>query len=368
MTDPERDAAGAFEAARGIIAGAVRAGAFPCAVAEVGDAGAAIWIEAFGTLTGEPDGDAAGPGTLFDLASLTKVLATATAAMRLLESGRLGLDDPVASWSSTWRGADRETVTVRDLLAHSSGLPAYLRLFESCRGRVEFEEAIGRSPLEYEPGSRSLYSDLGFILLGFVLETAGGRTLADQFAELAPPLTGSPLLFRPPRALRTRTAPTGVDPWRGRLLRGEVHDPNCWALGGCAGHAGLFGTASAVGDVARLVLRAARGADTPLARPETVRLFGTRAGVPGSARALAWDTMRPAASCGTRMSSSAIGHTGFTGTSLWIDIERGFYAVLLTNRVHPAGGNDAILTIRPAWHDTLVAAWDDGALARRFRP
>jgi CubicO group peptidase (beta-lactamase class C family) len=162
--------------------------------------------------------------------------------------------------------------------------------------------------------------------------------------------------FRPDRAARARCAPTGVDEWRGRLLAGEVHDQNAWALGGVAGHAGLFGTAAAVGTCARTVLRGLRGTATPLGPASLLARFARRTGVPGSSRALGWDTMLPTSSCGRRLAATAIGHTGFTGTSLWVDWEADAYFVLLTNRVHPTAANEAILAVRPAFHDAASAA------------
>ncbi|HEY8551476.1 MAG TPA: serine hydrolase domain-containing protein [Vicinamibacterales bacterium] len=345
------------EAARAVIVSAVEAKAFPCAVVEVGTTAGAVWTEAFGTLTGEPDGPAATPATIFDLASLTKVIATTTLAMRLCDEGRLALDQPVGRWCPAWCGTDRDHVTVADLLAHCAGLTAHLPLYESLQGRTEFVEAICRLALEYEPRRRAVYSDLGFILLGVILEQAGGRDLGVQFGAIAKGWTSEPLAFSPPRSWRDRIAPTGVDRWRGRLLVGEVHDRNCWVLGGRAGHAGLFGTAAAVGRFARLVLAAIRQDDPTLASPDTVRLFARRTPIPGSTRALGWDTMKPTSSCGALMSTTAIGHTGFTGTSLWIDYERDLYAVLLTNRVHPSAENQHILSVRPAFHDAVVAAW-----------
>jgi CubicO group peptidase (beta-lactamase class C family) len=217
------------------------------------------------------------------------------------------------------------------------------------------------------PKTQALYSDLGFMLLGFILEDARARAvdgwpgatdpvsaLDAQFRRVASYLTGEPLTFRPPRDWRDRIAPTEQDPWRGRTLVGEVHDENTWALGGTAGHAGLFGTAGAVGSFARATLHTLSGAAV-LARPETLRRFITRTGIPGSSRALAWDTMLPTSSCGTLMSSNAIGHTGFTGTSLWIDWERDLYVVLLTNRVHPSREPNRLRAIRPSFHDAVLA-------------
>jgi CubicO group peptidase (beta-lactamase class C family) len=332
--------------------------AFPAAAIEVGRRGGPLWSAAFGALTYEPDAAPASLDTVFDLASLTKVIATTTLSMRAVDEDRLSLDDLISEWIPEWRGRDRETVTLRDLLAHSSGLTAYLPFFRDHAGRVEFQPAIAALPLEYAPRTRSIYSDLGFILLGFVLEDADpARTLAAQFHRFATVLTSKPLTFSPPRTWRVRTAPTEMDPWRGRLLAGEVHDENAWALGGAAGHAGLFGTSGATGAFARAVLRTLAG-DTVLCEPATLRRFIARTDVPGSSRALGWDTMLPTSSCGRRMSPTAIGHTGFTGTSLWIDWERDLYVVLLTNRVHPTRDNERLKQLRPRVHDAIVDAFD----------
>ena len=171
------------------------------------------------------------------------------------------------------------------------------------------------------------------MLLGFLLEDAGGAALDTQFEPLARAI-GTSIRFRPEATLRDRIAPTEIDPSRGGVLRGEVHDENAAALGGVAAHAGLFGTASAVGVFARTVLTTFQR-ETPLGNPGSMKLFATVSSVPGSSRALGWDTMRPTSSCGTRMSPAAIGHTGFTGTSLWIDPVHDVYVAFLTNRVHP---------------------------------
>ena len=352
-----------FAAASEILRRAIADGAFPGAAIEVGGLDGPRWSRGFGRLTYESDAPDVTPGTVFDLASLTKVIATAALAMRAVDDGRLTLDEAIAGRLESWRGSDREQVTVRDLLSHTSGLTAYLPFFRDLSGRPEFEHAICTMALEYEPRSQSVYSDLGFILLAFILEDtrqAGSplwdpaRSFASQFHRLAAFITPDPLVFNPPRAWRPVTAPTEIDPWRGRLLTGEVHDENAWALGGAAGHAGLFGTAPAVGAFARAMLHTIRG-DRVVAKPETAREFIQRRGdVPGSSRALGWDTMRPTSSCGTLMSPTSIGHTGFTGTSLWIDWERNLYVILLTNRVHPTRENNAIQQIRPAVHDAVM--------------
>ena len=344
-----------FGAAARILDNAVEAGVFPAAVAEVGTVSGRLWRHATGRLTCAAGGPPATVDTIFDLASLTKVIATATLAMRHVDAGLTPLDLPIAEALRTWRGTDREMVTVRDLLEHASGLTAHLPFYRDHVGRAEFEPAICGLPLEYVPRSRSVYSDLGFILLGFILadRDPAGTALPVQFDALAACRGWGDLRFHPPAEWRSRTAPTERDPWRGRTLVGEVHDENAWALGGAAGHAGLFGTAGAVGRFARDVLAGIRG-DGPLAARATSGLFRRRTTVPGSSRALGWDTMLPTSSCGTRLSSESIGHTGFTGTSLWIDPVADRYFVLLTNRVHPSRSNEAILDVRPAFHDAVM--------------
>jgi CubicO group peptidase (beta-lactamase class C family) len=313
---------------------------FPAATVEVGSAARVVWSEAFGTLNFDDDGRETELETPFDLASLTKPIATTTIAMKHVGTGNLRLDARVADFVAEWRGVDRVDVTIRDLLEHASGLPA--RLVDAPpASRREFEHEISTTRLEYAPRTQSVYSDLGFVLLGFVLADVGGAPLDAQFSR-------TNLTFGlPPERRRTAapTRPLDTDPRRGRLLVGEVHDDYAAALGGVAGHAGLFGTASAVGAFARDVLAALRAGD------ELMRVFTTRSEVAGSSRALGWDTMLPTSSCGDRMSSAAFGHVGFTGTSLWIDPERDRYFVLLTNRVCGDGTLDEMRTVRRSFHD-----------------
>ena len=350
---PER-----FAATAAIIRDAVANRAFPAAAIEVGRAAGPLWNQAFGNLTYDPGAFIAAPDTVFDIASLTKVIATTTLVMRAVDDGRVTLDAPISTWLSEWRGTDRNYISIRDLMAHCSGLTAYLPFFRDIQGRKDFQAAICALPLEYAPRTQSVYSDLGFMLIGFILEEVAGNTkesgFAAQFQRFAIAINARDLTFNPPKANQRFTAPTEVDPWRGRLLVGEVHDENCFVLGGAAGHAGLFGTAASVGTFARVALRTIAG-EPLLAQPATMREFISRASVPASSRALGWDTMLPTSSCGTRFSPSSIGHTGFTGTSLWIDWERDLYVVFLTNRVHPTRENEAIREIRPRVHDAVVA-------------
>ena len=343
--------AGAFDSARNIVLGGLRDGAFPAATVSVGRSSGALWEEAFGRLTYDDQADPCTDDTIFDLASLTKVISTASIAMRLVERRELPLNASVGDLLPDFDRPHWRTVKVRHLLDHSSGLPAHLRLWQTARGVQDYRQAILSLPLERAPGEASLYSDPGFILLGLVLDSVGDAGLDRQFADLLG-TDIAPLLFRPGAALCDRIAPTEFDPWRGRLICGEVHDENAAALGGVAAHAGLFGTARAVGAFARLVLQTFT-TPTRLGSPSTMRLFATRTEVPGSSRALGWDTALPTSSSGTRMRPTAIGHTGFTGTSLWIDWEQDRYAVLLTNRVHPQRSNEKLLPLRAQFHDAL---------------
>lgn len=338
-----------------LLADAVEAHITPGAVLEFGSSTGPEQLITAGRLTYQPQARRVTAGTWFDLASLTKVVATTTMAMRLVEARRLTLDMPVHQYVPSWRGRDRAAVTVRDLLTHASGLPAWAPLFRTHTSLTGMVDAVARLPLDYPPRSRSEYSDLGFIVLGAVLERAGGAGLRDQFDSVARAALGpQPLSFTPTPG--ATVAPTEQDPWRDRLLVGEVHDENASALGGVAGHAGLFGTAPAVGSFARWLLRLwhAPAATAGGITSKTVRLFLERAGIPGSSRALGWDTMLPTSSCGTRLSATAVGHTGFTGTSLWIDRVRDLYVVLLTNRVYPSREGEGIQDLRRAVHDAVV--------------
>ena len=361
-----------FDRATAILDEAIARRVTPCAVAEVGRSAGVLWREARGSLTYDPGAPNATTATLFDLASLTKVVATTTRAMHLVESGRLAPEARVVDFLPGWGAEDRASVTLRDLLEHCAGLPAVLPFYETCHGREAFEAAICAAPLAYSPRARSIYSDLGFILVGFILEDSAGARLDAQFADVVESLQlpAEDLLRYGPLAtadeqarVLERVAPTQVDAWRGgRLLRGEVDDRNCAALGSVAGHAGLFGSAGAVGQFARRVLRGRLGERANgLAAPGTFRRFLTRSTVPGSSRALGWDLIVPTSSCGTLMSEQAFGHTGYTGTSLWIDPAVDVYVVLLTNRVHPqAGSPEPIRELRRDFHDAVMTAVKEG--------
>ena len=344
-----------FAAARRILQQAIAERAFPAAVIEVGNSRQPLWRESFGRLTFDPESPLTRDDTVFDLASLTKVLATTTLVMRQVERGILSLDDPVAHHVPDWRDDGPVVVTMRDLLSHSAGLAAHVPLYRDHQGRDSFEAAIVQTPRAYEPRTKSIYSDLGFMLLGFILDRIA--PLATQFDTLRVHLGNiQDLQFTPPVIWKARTAPTRIDPWRQRLLIGEVDDDNAWALGGTAGHAGLFGVIGSVGEFARHVMQVLEGRTGAFTQATAETFVARRVEIPGSSRALGWDTMLPTSSCGTRMSPRAFGHVGFTGTSLWIDPERSVYVALLTNRVHPTPDNNAITAVRPALHDAIIDA------------
>lgn len=323
----------------------VTGGLLPSAVLEVGRAD-----QVLGRIACATRDDA-----VYDLASLTKVLATGLLAARLLAQRRLDLDTPVADLVPDWQRRDRIDVRIRDLLAHASGLPPHLPLYEQHHGADAVVAASANADLVTDPRRTAIYSDLGFVVLGRALERADGQPLDAQMGALRRACTQAPLGFAPVPAGHD-VQPTGHSAWRGRDLVGEVHDDNAAAMGGVAGHAGLFGSAGGVGDVARHVLQGLRGQDTRLAPAWALRAFSRRSPVPGSSRALAWDTSLPTSSCGGYVSDRAIGHTGHTGTSVWIDPAYDRYVVLLTNRVAGRAGANDMLRIRRRVHALIGAA------------
>lgn len=344
----------AFSRASQVIQDGLDARAFPACACEVGRASGPLWSDAWGRFTYDEDAPRVTASTMFDLASLTKVIVTSSIVMALVRRGALSVDTRIADVFDGWRGADREAVTVGHLLDHSAGLPAHLRLWERSRGRDAYLPALLSAPMERTPGSASVYSDVGFMLLGLLLEAVDGRRLDAQWDALWTAGPGAPWLgYRPEAAKLPLVAPTEAKAWRGGVVQGVAHDENAEALEGAAAHAGLFGSATAVGAFASAILRSFHE-PTWLAAPEVMRAFATRRSVPGSSRALGWDTMLPTSSCGTQLSPTAIGHTGFTGTSLWIDWERDLYFVLLTNRVYPTRENETFLPYRARFHDAVM--------------
>ena len=313
----------------------IQAGGYPGAAVVVGRKGAAVWERGFGRLDWTEDSPAVDPTeSIYDLASLTKVVGTTTALMILYDEGKVRLDDPVSKYIPEFSGGEKDLVTVKLLLEHRSGLPAGRDLWRFTHSPEEAREAVIQTPLAYHPDQYYEYSDLGADMLGFIVEAASGQRL-DQFLEdhVWKPLGMEDTYFKPADSLRDRIAPTEVNPPRGYPLRGEVHDENAFALGGVAGHAGLFSTASDLAIFAQMMLNGGEYNGTRLIADSTVTLFTTRA---ARTRALGWDTCAGDGSCGKYLSERAYGHTGYTGTSMWIDPDRDMFVILLTNRVHAA--------------------------------
>jgi CubicO group peptidase (beta-lactamase class C family) len=334
---------------------ALAAKAFPGGVVAVGKDGALVHLRAFGRLSYDADAPEVRTDTIYDLASLTKVIVTATVAMILVDEGRLDLDRPVSAFLPRFRGPGKDRVTVLNLLTHSSGLDWWEPLYKDTKGKQAYVEKIEAMELKYPPGTKSLYSDLGLILLGEVLERVAGEPL-DAFAQkrILDPLGMKDTRYRPGPDVLPRIAPTERDPWRGRVVHGEAHDENAFAMGGVAPHAGLFGTAPDLARFAQMLLNGGVLEQKRIVSREVVDQFTRPAGVPDSTRALGWDTPHPDSSAGSRLSPRSFGHTGFTGTSLWIDPERKLFVVLLTNRVHPSRENNAIRDVRRAVADAVV--------------
>ena len=313
----------------------IQAGGYPGAAVVVGRKGAVVWERGFGRLDWTVESEAVSPTeSVYDLASLTKVVGTTTALMILYDQGKIHLDDPVSKYIPEFSGGDKDLVTLRLLLEHRSGLPAGRDLWRIAHTPEEAREAVIQTPLAYHPDQYYEYSDLGADMLGFVVEAASGQRLDQFLAEhVWEPLGMEDTFFKPADSLRSRIAPTEVNPPRGYPLRGEVHDENAFALGGIAGHAGLFSSASDLAVFAQMMLNGGQYGGTRLIADSTVSLFTTRA---ARTRALGWDTCAGDGSCGKYLSERAYGHTGFTGTSLWIDPDRDMFVILLTNRVHAA--------------------------------
>ncbi len=333
-------------------------GAFPAASAAVTLEGRLLALKGFGHFTHEADSPAVSAATLFDLASLTKVVATTSMAMVLYERGLLDLDAPVAAVIPEFLEAvdgRRQLVTLHMLLAHSSGLPAYEKLFLKARTRDELVRAAFTTPLAAEPGSRADYSDIGFIILGAALERLADEAM-DSFCqrEIFAPVAMTNTGFNPPADISGQIAPTADDrSFRHRIIQGEVQDENASILGGVAGHAGLFSTARDLANFAHSLLNAGAG----IFRPETIALFTRREPAPaGTSRALGWDTPSRPSQSGEHFGPASFGHLGYTGTSLWIDPDRKLSIALLTNRTWLDCSNQAIKIIRPRFHNAVIGA------------
>ena len=358
---------------------ALAQGVFPGAVLLVGRGEEVIYEQAFGSSSLLPDKIPMRSSTIFDIASLTKPLATTTAMMMLVDEKKIRLDDQVTRFVPTFGVFGKSLTTLRQLLSHSSGLPAWKPYYEEVvmgekSGKINFVasraatcyvlEQIHREKPLSPPGIQALYSDLGFMILGEIIETVSGSKL-DRFCQ---DRVFSPLELRStaftdltqPQTQRIGSekamiAPTENCPWRKRILCGEVHDDNAYAMGGVAGHAGLFSSARDIHRIVTRLSRCLRGAD-PFLPQSLVQEFLTKDKfVAGSTHALGWDTPSPDQSASGRLfSANTVGHLGFTGTSLWWDLERNCHIILLSNRVHPTRKNEKIKRFRPAIHDLIM--------------
>ena len=353
--------------------------AFPGAVVAVGNHDHVALLAAVGHY-GVDDPRPMTTETVFDLASLTKVIGLTTACILLVDQKKLDLNAPVQRYLPEFGGTGKEKVTIRHLLTHSSGLPAWRPLFRETETREAALALVDTTPLDTVPGARYLYSDLGAIVLTQVVERIT-KTRIDQYLGTAvfKPLGMTTTRYLPPAEWRDRIAPTEMDTvFRHRMIRGEVHDENTGRLGGISGHAGLFSTA---GDLARFAewllevregrrrseeVGGSRGRQSPSSSdllrlpPSLVEQFTRLQDLPpGSSRALGWDTPSEHSSAGTKLLAHAFGHTGFTGTSIWLDPDRDLFVILLTNRVHPTRANTKILKVRPFVADLVVDALTD---------
>ena len=375
-----------FSRAFSVLQEAITQRAFPAASIAVTVNGELRGQKACGTLVYETDSASASllassarsgnlnslsSATIFDLASLTKPIATTTMAAILYERGQLELDAPVIGILPEFRSATdprRDEVTFHMLLSHSSGLPAYEKLFLKARSRDELLHAALATPLTADPGTRAEYSDIGFILLGLTLERLSGEPL-NVFCqrEIFGRLAMSNTTFNPPEGIRPSIPPTaderveattGKDTslrstFRNRIIQGEVQDENASVLGGVAGHAGLFSNAHDIAIFASTMLQGG----SPILRPETVALFTRRESAPaGTSRALGWDTPSKPSQSGKYFGANSYGHLGYTGTSIWIDPDRQLSITLLTNRTWPDCSNQAIQQVRAQFHDAVVEA------------
>ena len=342
---------------------AVADGAFPGAVLAVGWNGQ-LAMRAFGRLAQGTDTKKVTEDSIYDVASLTKPIVTTTSIMMLAQQGRVDLDAPVEDYLPDFAEAAkfdphpkwRARVTLRMLLVLSSGLPAHRDFYKEAKDRDAILARVLAEPLVREPGTQIEYSDLGFILLGEIVTRLTGEPL-DALAkrEIFQPLGMDRSMFNPSGRLRPEIAPTEIDnASRRRLVWGEVHDENAWAMGGIAGHAGLFSTARDVATFAQMILNGGIYAHKRILNRATIEQFTSKMTLGNSASATGWFVPTEPSTSGRYFSSKSFGHIGFTGTTLWIDPERNLFVILLTNRVHPTRANDKIRQVRPAVHDAVI--------------
>ncbi|MGB9663734.1 MAG: glycoside hydrolase family 3 N-terminal domain-containing protein [Ignavibacteria bacterium] len=338
---------------------AIQDSTFPGGVLLIAKDGKIIYHNAYGHLTYDIESTKTQKNTIYDLASLTKVLATTTAAMILVSQKKLDLTKPVQFYLPEFTGENKNKVLVQNLLLHNSGLPAWKKFYNFCKNEDDVIQDIMNTKLEYEPGTKTIYSDLGMILMGKIIEQVSGKKL-DEFCkeEIFNPLSMRDTYFNPPKELKDRIAPTEIDNyWRMKQIHGEVHDETSYLLNGVAGHAGLFSTAKDIAVLLQMILQRGFYQGRRFIDSQVVDLFTTRFSE-NSSRALGWDTKSDQNSAGKFLSQNSIGHTGFTGTSCWVDKERNLIIIFLSNRVYPTRENAKIIKFRPLLHDEIVKIID----------
>lgn len=343
-----------LEAVNRVVERGIAAGGYPGAAVIVGRKGKAVLQRGFGHMAWDASSSAVNPAsTIYDLASLTKVVGTTTAVMVLFDQGRISLDAPVSRYLPEFTGGEKDLVTIRQLLTHRSGLPAGRDIFRLTHDPAEARRIILATPLASHPGQYYEYSDLGADVLAMVVEAVSAQPLDEFLADYVfHPLGMYQTEFRPADSLRARIAPTGVSAG-GREERGQVNDENAFAMGGVAGHAGLFSTATDLSVFAQMMLNGGVYNGVRIIADSTVQLFTTRA---AGHRALGWDTPTGSFGSGNYLSERAFGHTGFTGTSMWIDPDRDMFVILLTNRVYASRSPHPVRVIADVRSDLSDAA------------
>lgn len=345
-----------------VITDAISDSAFPGAVILIWKEGKTIFEKSFGHFTYRQNSNEVKLSTIYDLASLTKVLATTTGAMICVDKKFFSLNDKVSRYIPTFASNGKEKITIKNLLLHNSGLAAWKKYYGKNLSKEEILNDIYKSKPEFEPGTKTLYSDLGMIVLGKVIEEVSNKSF-DEFCneEIFNPLKMNDTFFNPPDSVKDRIPPTENDNyWRMELIKGEVHDENASLLGGSAGHAGLFSTASDIARLLEMIMNKGKSNNNQLIKKETVVLFTTKKN-PEKDRLLGWDSKsEKGSSAGKKFSTESFGHTGFTGTSIWIDPVRNLFVVFLTNRVYPSRENKKILRVRPKLHDTVITTIEKG--------
>jgi len=362
-----RDGLPDLSAAEELLLAAIEGGAFPGCAVVVGDADGVIWKAGLGRLDYDAGSSAVTTSTLYDLASITKVVGTTSVIFSLIRDGKLALDDRVVKHVPEFGGEMKDGVTIEHLLTHTSGLLSWRSFYKTCFDPDAILAEAYQVPVEAEPGTRSRYSDIGFIILGGIAARAGEAVNGELERQLVfEPLGMKDTVRNPGEEFFERIAPTEtsqrVGPavketlprYKDKFVHADVHDENARGAGGMTGHAGLFSTADDLALFAGELLRGVQGKSAIFVQPLFEKFVTRRNLIEGSSRALGWDTPEGERPTGGLFSRNSFGHTGFTGTSLWVDAERGFYLILLTNRVHPTRENQQIRAVRRELGDVVV--------------